>query len=454
MSARVLLVDDEAPVRFAVGEVLRDAGYVVQECDGVPSALPHLSQTDVVVSDLSMPGRSGLDLLDEVRSRDANQPFILLTARGNERVAVTAMKKGAWDYLSKPFDNEELLVTVQRAVERVRLLQSDARRFAQNDSGQWLVGEAPRFLRLLSDAECVAQRDIPVLLLGETGTGKEAIASLIHAHSKRRARPLIRFNCAALTESLAEAELFGHERGAFTGAAQRREGFFQRADGGTLVLDEVVELPTAVQSKLLRALQQGEVQRVGASNVERVDVRVVACTSAPLPDKVAAGEFRADLFYRLAVVQLVVPPLRERREDIPRLVRHFQLKYRERFELNDVPLPDDWISALVELDWPGNVRELENVVAELMAFSDDGRVPQDALRRALERRSSDARAGVAPGDDPEASLRQRVDHFERTLIERALVEASGNQSEAARVLHTTRTTLLDKMKRLGLRSRA
>jgi two-component system response regulator AtoC len=266
---------------------------------------------------------------------------------------------------------------------------------------------------------------------------------------------LIRFNCAALTESLAEAELFGHERGAFTGAVQRREGFFQRADGGTLVLDEVAELPPTVQGKLLRALQHGEVQRVGAPSIEHVDVRVVACTAAPLEAKVSAGEFRSDLYYRLAVVKLVVPPLRERREDIPRLVRHFQLKHRERFELNDVPLPDEWIESLSSLAWPGNVRELENVVAELLAFSDDGYVPAEAFRRVLDSRRSDA--GVIsprPSDDTDGSLRQRVEHFERALIERALQDASGNQSEAARALGTTRTTLLDKMKRLGLRGRA
>lgn len=323
MRPRVLVVDDEAPVRFTVAEVLRDAGFDVTEADSVASARGTAPDQDVVVSDLSMPGESGLDLLAWMREHCPEVALVLLTARGNERIAVQAMKQGAWDYLSKPFENDELSLSVERAAERVRLRRSEQRRAAQNDVAQLIVGESPVFTRMLEKVARVARRDINVLLRGETGTGKEAVASLIHAQSERRTRPLIRFNCAALTESLAEAELFGYEKGAFTGATRAHDGFFRRAHSGTLVLDEVCELPGSVQSSLLRVLQQGEVQPLGARRVEHVDVRVIACTHAPLEQSVRAGKFRADLFYRLNVVEITVPPLRERASDIPLLARHF-----------------------------------------------------------------------------------------------------------------------------------
>lgn len=444
MRPRVLVVDDEAPVRFTVAEVLRDAGFDVTEADSVASARGTAPDQDVVVSDLSMPGESGLDLLAWMREHCPEVALVLLTARGNERIAVQAMKQGAWDYLSKPFENDELSLSVERAAERVRLRRSEQRRAAQNDVAQLIVGESPVFTRMLEKVARVARRDINVLLRGETGTGKEAVASLIHAQSERRTRPLIRFNCAALTESLAEAELFGYEKGAFTGATRAHDGFFRRAHSGTLVLDEVCELPGSVQSSLLRVLQQGEVQPLGARRVEHVDVRVIACTHAPLEQSVRAGKFRADLFYRLNVVEITVPPLRERASDIPLLARHFQLKYADRFGLSDVPLPSYLIAAWQRSPWPGNVRELENTVAELLALSDDGVLATDSVRSV----TSPAAAGATAQG---SSLRERLENFERDLIREALAEARDNQSQAARILGTTRTTLIDKMKRLGIK---
>jgi two-component system response regulator AtoC len=296
----------------------------------------------------------------------------------------------------------------------------------------------------LRAAQRVADRDVTVLIEGETGTGKEAIASLVHAYSRRSKKPLIRFNCAAVTESLAQAELFGFEKGAFTGAGQRHEGFFRRAHGGTLVLDEVSELPAPVQSSILRALQEGEVQAHGSKRVEKVDVRVIACTNVPLLESVRVGRFREDLYYRLNVVQLTVPPLRERHSDVPLLARHFQVKYAERFGLSDVPLPASVIEQFCRQSWPGNVRELEISVAKLLALSEDGVVDESELAQ----RHSGAGATV-----PEGSLRERVANFERRAIEAALDASDGNQSEAARRSRTTRTTLIDKMKRLGLSTR-
>src|SRR5688572_14667287 len=412
MKARVLVVDDEAPVRFTVAEVLRDAGFEVVEADSVQAAIELAPSQDVIVSDLSMPGGSGLDLLGWVRTHCPDVAVLLLTARGSERTAVAAMKQGAWDYLAKPFANDELSLSVERAAERVRLRRSEQRRTAQNDVAQLVVGESPAFTRMLEKAARIGRRDINVLLQGETGTGKEAVASLIHAHSERRTKPLIRFNCAALTESLAEAELFGYEKGAFTGATRAHDGFFRRADGGTLVLDEIYELPGSAQSSLLRALQQGEVQPLGARTVEHVDVRVIACTHAPLERFVAAGKFRADLFYRLNVVEITVPPLRARPSDIPLLARHFQLKYAERFGLSDIPLPQDLLAAWQLRPWPGNVRELENTVAELLALSDDGVLTSETAPPVAPAAATNSAGGAAP-------LRERLESFERDLIREA-----------------------------------
>jgi len=284
-----------------------------------------------------------------------------------------------------------------------------------------------------------------VLVRGETGTGKELIAAALHAESGRRDSPLVRFNCGAIPAELAEAELFGHTRGAFTGAAADRRGFFAQADGGTLVLDEVGELPPPLQPKLLRALQGGEIQRVGASRVERVDVRVVACTNRDLRAQAAAGRFRDDLFYRLAVIELVVPPLRDRRTDIPLIVEALRQRWVARLGVEDVPFSPELLSGLAARDWPGNVRELENAVARILTLSDGsrGQVGGEALRWLT------AGAGE-PAVDASAPLRAQVDAFERQVLARVLGECAGNQSEAARRLGITRTTLLDKLKRHGL----
>ena len=284
-------------------------------------------------------------------------------------------------------------------------------------------------------AERVTTEDLPVLVLGETGTGKELIAGLLHAGSRRARGPLVRFNCAAIPESLADAELFGHARGAFTGASAARRGYFAQASGGTLVLDEVAELPPAIQAKILRALQSGEIQPLG-SKVQQVDVRVIACTHRDLRAEVAAGRFREDLYYRLAVIELRVPPLRERRGDIPGLADSFARRYAARFGLESVQLSPALIAALVARPWPGNVRELENCVARLVALSSDGRIDEGAL--------------LEPGAPGPGNLRAQVDAFERGLIEAALRAAGGNHSEAARRLATSRVTLLDKLKKHGL----
>ena len=434
--AKILIVDDEAQVRFTLAEVLGEAGHQVIAASGGAEALRLADdELDAVISDLAMPGMDGLELLAALRQRDASLPVLLLTARGSERVAVQAMKAGAYDYLVKPFDLDEIVHALGRAVEARVLRREQRRRLAERGLERPIVGDAPALRRVLDMAARIADRELPVLVLGETGTGKELIAGLLHAGSRRARGPLVRFNCAAIPEQLADSELFGHARGAFTGASAARRGYFAQAEGGTLVLDEIAELPLTIQAKLLRALQSGEIQPLGA-RVEKVDVRVVACTHRDLRAEVAAGRFREDLYYRLAVLELRVPPLRERREDIPVLADSFARRYAARFGLESVQLAPELVAALVARPWPGNVRELENCVARLVAQSGDGRIGGDALAES---------ATPGPGN-----LRAQVEAFERGLIEQALRAAGGNHSEAARRLATSRVTLLDKLKKHGL----
>jgi two-component system response regulator AtoC len=310
-----------------------------------------------------------------------------------------------------------------------------------------IIGDSNRMRRLLDTVARVAAKDVTVLVRGETGTGKELIATLVHAQSSRSSAPLVRFNCAAIPGELAEAELFGHAQGAFTGAIHARRGFFAQADGGTLVLDEVGELPLPIQAKLLRALQGGEIQPVGTARVERVDVRVIASTNRDLAAEVRAGRFREDLYYRLAVVELIVPPLREHREDIPALAVEFARRLAERFGMQDVRLLPELLEAFGQMDWPGNVRELENAVARLLALSAGGQIGLEALPEASADSAVEARL------EGTASLREQVEAVERSLIGRTMTAVGGNQSEAARRLGLSRGSLIERLRKYGVVSR-
>jgi two-component system response regulator AtoC len=452
----ILLVDDEPGVLFTLGEVLTDRGHRVISARSGPEALTKLDDVEAVLTDLAMPGMDGLELMTQIISRDPQLPVILLTAHGSERVAVAAMKQGAYDYLAKPFDIDEVAVVIERAVEARQLRLDNRRLAAEQTLGRRIIGASRPMRRLLEAASRVASKDVTVLVRGETGTGKEFVAELLHAQSARADKPLIRFNCAALPAELADAELFGHARGAFTGASSSRPGFFAQADGGTLILDEVGELPPAVQAKLLRALQEGEIQPVGSGRIDKVDVRVVASTNRDLAADVKAGTFREDLYYRLAVVELVVPPLRDRKDDIPALAEEFARRYGERFGLGAIALEPALIDALVKTDWPGNVRQLENTIARLAALSTGGTITLADFRAADT--SAFPPPAPPPGDTDEPapdarngpSLREQVEAFERGLVARALEATGGNQSEAARRLGVSRVTLIDKMKKYGL----
>jgi two-component system response regulator AtoC len=446
--ARVLIVDDEPAVLFMLRELLEERGHEVTAAESALAALAlidagELEALDLVLSDFAMPGLDGLGLLEKLRERRSDLPLVLLTARGSERLAVRAIKAGAFDYLPKPFDIDELEAIVARALELSLLRRAAGRARLQALLGRPFVGEAPAFLSVLDRALRIAKRDVPVVVRGETGTGKELLAALLHEGSHRSAKPLVRFNCAAIVEELAESELFGHVRGAFTGAHAAHQGYFARAHGGTLVLDEVAELPQRLQPKLLRALQSGEIQPVGSSKIENVDVRVVACTHRDLAAEVKAGRFREDLYYRLAVVELSLPSLAERKLDIPLLATHFARVAAERFGLEGVALSPELLEALSQHSFPGNVRELENLVTRLIAFSDGGTLGPSAL---AENTSSNS----AAAQQVQASFRAQVETLERTLLRQALADADGNQSEAARRLALSRVTFLDKLKRHGI----
>jgi DNA-binding NtrC family response regulator len=447
--ARLLLVDDEPGMLFALKELVQSRGHEPVLARSGKEALAQLEGVDAVISDYSMPEFDGLQLLQAVRERDATLPVVMLTAHGSERLAVRAMKAGAWEYVTKPFDIEEMGLVIDRALEARALRVQNRRLSAEKAIGRAIVGESVAMRRVIDAASRVAPRDITVLVRGDTGTGKELVAALIHAESKRARKPLVRFNCAAIPGELAEAELFGHARGAFTGAVTARRGFFAEADGGTLVLDEVGELPLSLQAKLLRALQEGEIQPVGAGRVETVDVRVIACTNRDLLADVRAGRFREDLYYRLAVVELTVPPLHEHREDIPALAAEFTRRYAEKFGVEGARLSVALVHSLQTADWPGNVRQLENAIARLVALSTGGEIGEQ------QQQSGSAAPALqlsqaAPSEAKVQTLWDQLDAFERGLIEQALEVTRGNQSEAARRLGVSRSAFIDRLKKYGL----
>jgi two-component system response regulator AtoC len=446
--ARLLLVDDEPAMLFALKELVESRRHEAVLARSGKEALERLDGVDTVVTDYAMPEMDGVQFLKSIVERDASLPVILLTAHGSERIAVRAMKTGAYEYVTKPFDIDEMGLVIDRALEARALRVQNRRLTAEKALGRSIVGESPPMRRLLDAVTRIAPRDITVLVRGETGTGKELIAALLHAESRRAAAPLVRFNCAAIPGELAEAELFGHTRGAFTGAAQARRGFFAEAHGGTLVLDEVGELPLPVQAKLLRALQEGEIQPVGAGRVERVDVRVIACTNRDLVADARAGRFREDLYYRLAVVELVVPTLDEHREDIPALAAEFARRYAEKFGIEGVRLSPALVDALQQAQWPGNVRQLENAVARIVALSGGGELAVDAFTATPA--PSTAEAGVEAPPGGALTLREQMDALERNLIGQALAATSGNQSEASRRLGLSRSAFIDRLKKYGL----
>jgi len=448
---RVLVIDDDASLRYTLEAVLSDAGFIVETAESGEKGLLAFETrgADVVLTDLAMPEMDGMQVLERLRAQDPSVPVLMLTAHGSERHAVAAMKAGASDYLPKPFDPDELTLSVKRAVEVRSLRLQNARLRTEASIGRSMVAESPPMRRLLELIVRVGQKDVTVLLSGESGVGKDVCAFALHAHSRRAEKPFIRFNAAAIPSELAESELFGHAKGAFTGAQAARQGFFQQADRGTLFIDEIGDLPLAMQAKILRVLQSGEVQQVGGKT-EKVDVRLITATNRDLAAEAKAGRFREDLYYRLNVVPMRVPPLRDRLEDIEPLVRTFVLAYAARYGMGTVEVEPGLMDALKSHAWPGNVRELENTVARLLAIAPDERLSL-ALWRTLAEPSSVVLGSASSGDPgPSHPLRARVEAFERSIIAEQFESAGKNQSETARRLGVSRPALIEKLHKYGL----
>jgi DNA-binding NtrC family response regulator len=453
---RVLVADDKDTILGLFGRILADKFEVVTAADGQRAlGLALNDEFDVVVSDIRMPGADGFTVLREVKRVKPDVEVVLMTAFGTVQKAVEAMKEGAYDYLAKPFDPDDALMTIERAVERKRL-REQARSLSAvvGNIGQFdrLVGKSPAMQQLFDLLKRAASTDATVLITGESGTGKELAARAVHAESQRQGARFVAVNCGAIPESLIESELFGHVRGAFTGAVGDRRGLFEEADGGTLLLDELGELPVAMQVKLTRALQEHTIRRVGESQERCVSARVIAATNVDLKAAVSAGRFREDLFYRLNVFPVRLPPLRERREDVPVLAAHFLERHRGRYGGSVDGFTPEALSALMRYDWPGNVRELENAIERALAVVDGPRIPLEALPEEV---ASHSRPRLA-SDLGRLTYREVVDiardRISREYLIALMREFEGSVTRAAERAGMERETLHRLLKRYGLRS--
>jgi len=446
---RVLVVDDDSSLRRVMKMQLEEAGYAVSVAEDGDAAWKMLADDppQLIITDLRMP-TTGMDLLRRVTEAELETTVIVVTAFGTVETAVEAMKLGAYDYVTKPLDFEALVLVVHRAMERQALLEEVRTLRSALDARygfEGIAGKSKNFLQVLDQASRVSQHDATVLIEGETGTGKELLARAIHHNSRRRSRAFVVINCGAIPRDLVESELFGHVRGAFTGALANKTGLVEAADGGTLFLDEIGELPLDTQVKLLRVLQQGELPKIGAVTPTRVDVRVIAATHRDLKAMVEDGTFREDLYYRLAVVPLRIPPLRERREDIPELIEVLFSRTRERYGLTGVSLSGGARRKLANYHWPGNVRQLENVLERLLVLASADVITEADLPEELKREAQVAQSWM---ELPEEGI--SLEAVERDLIRRALEKFHGNQTQAARYLDISRRTLIYRVEKYGL----
>ena len=446
----VLLVEDEAAQRRLIADILSRDGHEVREAGTVAEALAAIDEKvpDLILCDWRMPGRDGGELLDEIRSRSLGCAFVVMTAYGSIAHAVDAVRRGADDYLGKPFEREALLLAVKRVLKTRRLERENVALrevLREGDSYGELLGRSEPMLRLYRTIEKVAATDATVLVVGESGTGKELVARTLHRASLRSNGPFVAVNCAAIPETLIESELFGHEKGSFTGAHRRREGRFEEADGGTLLLDEIASMPLPLQASLLRVLQERRLTRVGGTGEVECDVRVVAASNRDLPALVAEGGFREDLYYRLNVVPIVLPPLRDRLDDVPMLAASFLEQASARHGIEMASLSPAVLRALMEHGWPGNVRELANVVERLVLLAEDGRVNLDDLP--AEVHSAGGGTGC-PFLLPAEGL--VWDQVEADLLRQALERSQGNRAAAARLLGLGYKALLYRLEKHGM----
>ncbi len=461
MPTRILVVDDEANLRKVLAATLKREGYDVAQASDGQAAIELFDEGgfDVVVSDLVMPRAGGFEVLKHVLEKAPEVPVILITAHGTVDSAVSAIKAGAFDYVTKPFEQDELKQVIAKAARTRDLGRQNVVPPALDEKGPArIIGQSPALVEVYRIIEKVADTPSTVLITGESGTGKELVAHALHHGSSRRGKPLIKINCAAIPKDLMESELFGYERGAFTGAVTSKPGRFELADGGTLFLDEIGEIPIEMQVKLLRALQESEFERVGGVKTLKVDVRLVAATNRDLQKEIAAGRFREDLFYRLAVVPISLPPLRDRKGDIPLLADFFREKYNRRLNKKIEALEPAALEALAAHGWPGNIRELENMLERTVLFADGPTIRLADLPEAVRRGAAAPAAGAAPAAlpaDGDASMKDIVKEaaaaLEKDLITRALEETGGNVTQAAKKLKISRKSLQNKMKEFGLR---
>ncbi len=456
----VLVVDDEAPVRHMLRIVLEREGYEVREAEDGDTALGLVAEhpPDVLLTDVRMAGMTGLDLV-QVLARDFPEiTLVVMSAFGSVELAMEALNRGAYDYISKPFKQDEVVMTVRKAQERERLRRENLAlraRIEELDSGRSDLGDllvhSAQMREVARLVRKVARYKSTALVLGESGVGKELASRAIHDLSPRAQGPFVAVNCGAIPDTLIESELFGHVKGAFTDATSDRRGLFEEAIGGTLLLDEVGELPSAVQVKLLRALQEEEVRRVGDTAPRSVDVRVIAATSRALEDMVAEGSFRQDLYFRLNVFQVTIPPLRARKEDIAPLVEHFLRRVNTRLGTQIEGVTADALAALISYGWPGNVRELENAIEHASVLAEDQRIAFDDLPERVRRREQGSgEVVVVPLGAGDLSVKRAGRALERELMLRALEQTDGNRTQAAKLLDLSHRALLYKIKEFGL----
>ncbi|HJQ19802.1 MAG TPA: sigma-54 dependent transcriptional regulator [Gemmatimonadaceae bacterium] len=449
----ILVVDDELGLRHTLTLILGAEGHDTRAASDAESALAMLAEqdADLVLCDVRMPGLGGLGFLDRYRGTAGRALVIMMSAYGDDDAALDAIKRGAHDFLPKPFRADQVLLVVRKAIEREGLREQVRRLHEELEAlraPHGIVGKSAALAQAVAVARKVAKHPSTVLVTGASGTGKELFARLIHDAGPRASAPFVAINCGAIPEQLLESELFGHARGAFTGAVDSRSGLFEEANGGTLFLDEIGELPVPLQVKLLRALQEGEIRRVGDNTARPIDVRVVAATSRDLDDEVRAGRFRADLFYRVNVVRIQLPALHERREDIPDLVRHFISVFNTRLQLGIRGVTPPAMRLLMEYAWPGNVRELENVIERSMVLADGAHVDVEHLPAAIQ--SPGPLSAPSENDDIDLSVKRRTEALERDLIGKALQQTNGNRTRAARLLDLSHRALLYKIKEYGL----
>ena len=458
MASRILVVEDEQAIRLALKGLLTREHYEVTLAEDGEQAIELLGRDtfDLVLTDLALGrGCSGMEVLQHAKQLPTPTAVVMITAHGNEKIAVDAMKSGADDYVPKPFDNDEIRVVVRRALDRYRLERENRlllERIQREYGFDNLIGSGKGMQAVFETIQKVAETDLTVLVRGESGTGKELVAQALHNASNRKQRPFVAVNCAAINRELVESELFGHEKGAFTGADSRRVGRFEAADGGTIFLDEIGDMAPETQAKVLRVLQERKLERVGATASVEVDVRVLAATHRDLEKAVEEGSFREDLYYRLKVVELELPPLRERREDIGPLAERFVGQVAERLGRDKKRLSDAALTALARHSWPGNVRELRNVIEQAAVLSSG-----DCIEAADLKLDGAVQVSTAGGEVDTAipfseSKKHHVDHFERSYLLRALRENEGNVSRTANAIGMVRQSLQQKIRELGLRS--